>query len=313
MARALREAKRATFMTPSRAWPSRRGRGRAEVEDRLPLADARQDLDGLRRLEADLDRRALRGVAGDDVDGRLALLVLARPPTAAPSARPCARRWRRAPARTCRPSAGAPGSSTRMRVERGVRGRVDGRRDRDDPPGERAGRGRRPTAISDRLARRGRAPRRSAGTLAASSTRSRFATSRSGWAAVPSTCSPTLTRRFTTCPAIGDVTLVARQLPVGGVERRRRLLDARLGRRLLRARVLDFLAGRDAALEQALGAFEVEPRVLERGLRLRDRGRGLPLLVLERPRIDLGHHLAGRNRVALGDLQHHHAARDRAR
>ena len=71
-----------------------------------------------------------------------------------------------------------------------------------------------------------------------------------------------------------------------------RRLDAGLRRGLLRAGVLDLLAGGDAALEQALGPLEVELRVLERGLRLRDGGGRLALLILERPRIDLGDHLA---------------------
>ena len=66
----------------------------------------------------------------------------------------------------------------------------------------------------------------------------------------------------------------------------------RLRRGHLRPRVLDFLAGRDAALEELLVALQVEPGVLDLRLRLLDGGRRLPPLILERTAIDLGDHLS---------------------
>ena len=148
-------------------------------------------------------------------------------------------------------------------------------------------------------------PRCSAATWAATSTRSTFATSRSGWAAVPSTCSPTPTKRFTTWPEIGDRTCARASCRSAVARAASACSRPGLGRRALGARVLDLLARGDPPLEEPLGAGEVEPGVLERGLRLGERGPRLPLLVLERRRLDLRHHLPRPDAVALG-----HAHRD---
>ena len=104
--------------------------------------------------------------------------------------------------------------------------------------------------------------------------------------------------------------LGARQLAIGRVERGERRLHGGLRRRLLRPGVLDLLAGRDAALEQAVGPFEVQLRVFERRPGLHDGRSRLALLILERPRVDFGDHLPGGHRVPLGDTQHHHPPRD---
>ena len=136
-----------------------------------------------------------------------------------------------------------------------------------------------PTLIRDRC---------SDGTLAASSTRSMFAISAIGCAAVPSTCSPTLTMRLTTWPAIGERTDGALDVAIGGVRARRSPARAPPGAvASCAARVLHFLAGGDAALEQLLVALQVQPRVLELRLRLLDGGGRLPPLILERLTIEL--------------------------
>ena len=196
-----------------------------------------------------------------------------------------------------------PGFATRMRAERGVRGRVDRRRDRDDlarrttwsgvrvgrrsrPSGRRGrGPGARPARwrrappvqvrhLEERLRRRCRPPARR---------RSRGASRPARRSATSPSCARAAARRCRAPPA-------ACSTPASAAA-------------CCAARVLDLLAGRDAALEQALGALEVEPsRSRARPSPAPRAAVRLPLLVLERPGIDLGHHLAGRDRVALGDL-----------
>ena len=93
----------------------------------------------------------------------------------------------------------------------------------------------------------------------------------------------------------------ALDIPIGGVERGVPLLERRLRRRHVLARILDLLAGGDAALEQLLRPLEVETRVLDLGLRLLDGGRRLPALVFEGPAVELGDHLTLAHAVPFGD------------
>ena len=184
--------------------------------------------------------------------------------------------------------------------QRRVGRRVDGRRDGDDLARERAVRvrvRRRRPRSGPRGRGRGAPPARWRPHLDVS----RFATSTSGWAAVPSTCSPTLTSRFTTCPAIGDVTWVrdscrsavssaawAFSTPASAAARCARASSTSLPAAMPRLNSRSVRSRLSRAFSSAAFACAT-------------RGRGLPLLVFERPRIDLGHDLPGPHRVALGD------------
>ncbi len=92
----------------------------------------------------------------------------------------------------------------------------------------------------------------------------------------------------------------ALDVAIGGTERRRGLFDGRLCRRHLRPRVFDFLARRDAPLEQLLIPLQIEPGVFDlRPSLFEDRG-GLPSLIVEGAPIELGDGLALSHGVALG-------------
>ena len=152
-------------------------------------------------------------------------------------------------------------------------------------------------------------PRWSAATWAATSTRSTFATSRSGWAAVPSTCSPTPTKRFTTWPEIGDVDVGARELPVGGGEGGLGLLERRPRPRRAWARASS------TSLPAAI------PRSKSRSVRARlsrafssaafawaSAARACRCWSSSGRRLDLRHHLPRPDAVALGHAHRDHPA-----
>ena len=139
---------------------------------------------------------------------------------------------------------------------------------------------------------------------------SRLATCTIGCAAVPSTCSPTLTMRFTTWPAIGERTSARSSWRPTVLRVAFACSRAACRLRDCHARVLHLLAGGDAAREQLLVALQVQPRVLELCLRLLPGGLRLPLLILNRARIDAGDHLSLPHRVAFCDRHGVHPSGD---
>ena len=285
----------------ARGGPARRVRGSREVRIFCPsVTPARiSTASGVSRPSVTFVRVAI--VAGDDVDGG-ALLALATADGGTVERRPCVLLR---PTRAC---ANMPTLSRRSGFgqadarERRVRGRVDRRRDGDDLAVEAAVRvgvrrdrrasgrpsrgpgarpGRRPRPRRDR----GSPPRRSAAPPCRPPARRRP------------------TSRLTTCPEMGDVHVPARagarpcrappgacSRPASAAARWSRASSTSLpaamprwNRRSVRSRLSR------AFSSAALACASAAPR--------------LPLLVVERPRIDLGYHLAGRDPVALGHGQ----------
>ena len=295
------EARRRSRLA-GRAWPSRRGRGRRRRARSHPPSRPRRP-----RPPPASPGRASPAAAPPRPSSRRRPRARSRPcrpprrgspPPGGRSGRPSSSRARCSPRRTCRPSAGHRGSPPGS--ARGPRSWQDRRPARPRPPGRRTSGQATRRSRRRRPGRRGRGP----GGRPRRAPRPRrvttFAISTTGCPGVPSTCSPTPTKRFTTCPAIGDVSRArstwrwARLTPASACS-----TPAAAAARA-RLRVLDLLARGDAALEEALDARELELRGLERRPRLRQRGAGLPRLILQRQGVDLGHDLAGADRVALG-------------
>ena len=227
-----------------------------------PSVTPGDDLDGVGRLEPDLDLGARRLVARHDVDGRVVFALAASAEGGTTSTPCCSARPIRALRRTCRPSARARRSSrAAARAPRWSAGSTAGAIAITSPrSGGRARRRSTSSACCPTLTR----PRRyRPATWAASSTRSTFATSTSRLRGGAVHLLADADEALDDLPGDRGGDVGARELAVGGRESGLGLLEGRLGRRGLRARVLDLLARGDAALEEPLGAGEVEPRVLE--------------------------------------------------
>ena len=121
---------------------------------------------------------------------------------------------------------------------------------------------------------------------------------------------PGSTRRRPATPGNRRRHLRVDQLQLGVVDRGRVLLDRRLVLRDQRGLRIQLLFGHRVGLEQLLVALEVDLRVVEQRLVLRQRGLRRLELHLVRPRIDLGQHLARLDEVAFLKVDLHQLAVD---